>query len=122
MPPQGPEGQQSSPSQGQSGLRSALNKLRLPIRMGKGAKLVATAAKAKVFVWIAVAVVVLMAIGLLFLMAVGMTAGMPTQTGCSGGGSAEADLLAPGGGIIVGASEYGGPGDPSTPGDKGAFG
>ena len=122
MPPQGPEGEQNNPNQGPSGLRSALNKLRLPIRMGKGAKLLAGAAKAKVFVWIAVAVLVLMAIGLLFLMAVGMTAGMPTQTGCGGGGSAATDLLAPGGGIVVGASEYGGPGDPGTPGDKGAFG
>lgn len=122
MPQQGPEGQQGNPNPGQSGLRSALNKLRLPIRLGKGAKLVATAAKAKVFVWIAVAVVVLMAIGLLFLMAVGMTAGMPAQTNCSGGGSAESDLLAPGVGIVVGASEYGGPGDPGTPSDKGAFG
>jgi beta-N-acetylhexosaminidase len=122
MPQQGPEGEQNSPKQGPSGLRSALNKLKLPLRVGKGVQLAAHVAKAKIYLWIAAGVLALFALGLLFLIVVGMSQGLPSQAGCTGGSlSSGADTLAPGGGILVGASEYGGPGDPGTSGDKGAF-
>lgn len=116
------EHEQSRPQQGHSGVRSALNKLRLPLRVGKGVQLAANLAKAKVLVWVAGAVAALLALGLLFLLIVGMTAGIPAQSSCLGEGVSAASTLAPGGGIVVGASEYGGPGDPTTIGDKGAFG
>jgi beta-N-acetylhexosaminidase len=115
------EHEQNRPKQGLSGARSALNKLRLPLRVGKGVQLAANLAKAKILLWAAAAFAVLIAVGLLFLIVVGMTAGMPTQSDCGASATAAADTLAPGGGIVVGASEYGGPGDPTTSGDKGAY-
>lgn len=124
MPSPGPqsEHEQRRPQQGHSGFRSALNKLRLPLRVGKGVQLATNIAKAKVLLWVAGAVAALLALGLLFLLIVGMTAGVPAQSSCLGEGVSATNTLAPGGGIVVGASEYGGPGDPNTHGDKGAFG
>lgn len=106
-----------------SGALSALNKLRLPLRVGKGAQLATNLVKAKLLAWAAVGVAAVVLLFLLFLLVIGMSgasAGAALHVVCEG--ESTAATLAPGGGILVGASEYGGPGDPSTPGDKGAFG
>jgi CHAP domain len=124
-PAPGEENTQPQSSSPASTARSALNKLRVPLRLGKAAKLAGTAVKAKLLLWIAAIAAVLVLIGLLLLILVGMSTGisaegLATQSGCPS--TASAETLAPGGGVIVGASEYGGPGDPGTPSDEGAFG
>lgn len=55
---------------------------------------------------------------LLFAIVAGAVAlvGKPASSGCG------ADVLGPGGGELVGATTFGGPADPSTPGAVGAFG
>jgi hypothetical protein len=106
-----------------SGGLSALNKLRLPLRVGKGAQLATNLVKAKVLLWAAAGLAAAILLFLLLLLVIGMSgasAGGTLHVVCEG--ESTAVTLAPGGGILVGASEYGGPGDPTTSGDKGAFG
>jgi hypothetical protein len=74
--------------------------------------------KGKVLFWVAVVAGVLIALfAATIALAAFMGGDLPAPTGCAGTGT-----LAPAGGVIVGASEYGGPGDPSTPGDQSASG
>ncbi len=74
--------------------------------------------KGKVLFWVAVVAGVLIALfAATIALAEFMGGDMPAPTGC-----ASTPALAPAGGIVVGATEYGGPGDPSTPGDQSASG
>jgi hypothetical protein len=75
--------------------------------------------KGKLLFWAAVATGVLLALLAAVLLIAASLAGMPTATQCA---AASVATLAPGGGTLVGASEYGGPGDPSTPTDHSASG
>lgn len=75
--------------------------------------------KGKVLFWIALAVGVLVALFVATMAIAAFLGGMPTATQCA---SASAAAQAPSGGAVVGASEYGGPGDPSTPSDHSASG
>jgi hypothetical protein len=77
--------------------------------------------KGKVLFWVAVVGAALLALLLATIAIAAFVGGMPTAAaqcpGASGG-----TTLAPGGGTIVGASEYGGPGDPTTPTDHSSSG
>lgn len=123
-PAPGDENAQPNSGGSPSTARSVLNKLRVPLRLGKAARLAGTAVKAKLLLWLGALAAVLVLIGLLFLIIVGMSSGISSegvaaQSGCEPAASSE--TLAPGGGIVVGASEYGGPGDPNTSGESGSF-
>jgi len=75
--------------------------------------------KGKLLFWAAVVTSVLLALVATVLLVAASLAGVPTATQCAGAGVA---TLAPGGGAVVGASEYGGPGDPTTATDHSASG
>jgi hypothetical protein len=74
--------------------------------------------KGKVLFWVAVVVAALLALLVATVAIAAFLGGMPTATQC---GSTSAATLAPAGGAVVGASEYGGPGDKNTNGDQGSF-
>ncbi len=74
--------------------------------------------KGKVRFWVAVVAAVLFALLLATVAIAAFLGGMPSATQCA---SASAPTLAPAGGTVVGASEYGGPGDKNTNGDQGSF-
>ena len=75
--------------------------------------------KGKVLFWIAVVAAALMTLFLTTIAIAALMGGMPTATQCA---SASAATLAPTGGTVVGASEYGGPGDSTTPTDHSSSG
>lgn len=76
--------------------------------------------KGKLLFWVAVVAAALVTLLLTTVAIAAFVGGMPTAAAqCSGAGTA---TLAPGGGTIVGASEYGGPGDPTTPTDHSSSG
>jgi hypothetical protein len=76
--------------------------------------------KGKVLFWIAVVVGALLALFLATMAIAAFVGGMPTGGAqCSDTSQA---TLAPSGGTVVGASEYGGPGDPGTPTDHSSSG
>ncbi|HEY7891221.1 MAG TPA: N-acetylmuramoyl-L-alanine amidase [Solirubrobacteraceae bacterium] len=125
MPAVSPNDPGTPPQQSKRPARasSALNKLGLGLRLAKGAKtaqLAATVVKIKVLGGVALALLV---IAVVFLIVVGMSVGLSAEgvLHAQCGNGEQAATLAPGGGILVGASEYGGPGDPGTKGDKGSF-
>ena len=100
-------------------------------RAGKTAKQGAQIARAlkagqllingKVHFWVAVVGAALLALLLATIAIAAFVGGMPTTaTQCPG--AAGGTTLAPGGGTIVGASEYGGPGDPTAPTDHSSSG
>lgn len=98
-------------------------------RAGKSAKQGAQVARAlkagqllikgKVLFWVAIVVAALVALFVATMAIAAFMGGMPTAAQCTGSSVA---ALAPAGGIVVGASEYGGPGDPTTPTDHSASG
>jgi CHAP domain len=75
--------------------------------------------KGKVLFWIAVVAAALMTLFLTTIAIAALMGGMPTAAQCA---SASAATLAPTGGTVVGASEYGGPGDSKTPTDHSSSG
>lgn len=58
-------------------------------------------------------------VGLPMMAVSGVMGGGTAQQSCAAGG---ATVALPSGEVVVGASDYGGPGDPTTPGDSGAYG
>jgi hypothetical protein len=75
--------------------------------------------KGKVLFWVAVVVAALVALFVATVAIAAFLGGMPTAAQCGG---ASAATLAPAGGTVVGASEYGGPGDSTTPTDHSSSG
>ena len=76
--------------------------------------------KGKVLFWAAVVIgVLLVLLAAVLLIAASVSGGTASASQCA---EASTATLAPGGGTVVGASEYGGPGDPGTPTDHSSSG
>jgi N-acetylmuramoyl-L-alanine amidase len=121
---------QGRPSGGR--LSSLLSKLPAALRagrglgLGRGAALGARLLKVKALIASAPVLAVVLGVILLTLLIMiasilgGMAANMSAAANCDE--PAAAQTLPPGSGVVVGASEYGGPRDPTTHGDSGSFG
>jgi hypothetical protein len=78
--------------------------------------------KGKVLFWVAVVIAaLLLLLSVVLLIAASVSSGTASASQCNETGTT-ATTLAPSRGTVVGASEYGGPGDPTTPTDHSASG
>ena len=78
------------------------------------------AIKGKVLFWAAVVIgMLLVLLAAVLLIAASVSSGTASASQCA---EASTATLAPGGGTVVGATEYGGPGDPTTPTDHSSSG
>jgi CHAP domain len=97
------------------------NAARQGLHLAQAVKAGTLLVKGKVLFWITVVAGALLALFLATIAIAAFVGNMPIPPQCAGTG-ASAATLAPAGGTIVGASEYGGPGDPGTPSDHSSSG